>query len=233
MSDNLYQMEDEQAFYAEQSRSKFLNRVYLNLLFAIMAFVGLEILFFKTDGAVRITNAIMGQEYGFMMLLGAFMIVGWFATRIAHTAKSILSQYLALGTYVVAEAIIFAPILMIADMNFPEAIANASYVTIAGFIALTFVVFITGKDFSFLRGILVWGFACAFGAIIASLIFGFAMGTWFSVLMVAFAGAAILFDTSNILHHYPEDRAVGAALQLFASVALMFWYVLRLFMSRD
>jgi hypothetical protein len=52
--------------------------------------------------------------------------------------------------------------------------------------------------------------------------------------MIGFAGAAILYDTSNVLHHYPEDRYVGAALQLFASVALMFWYVLRLFMgSRD
>ena len=55
---------------------------------------------------------------------------------------------------------------------------------------------------------------------------------FFSVAMVAFAGAAILYDTSNVLHHYPEDRAVGAALELFASVALLFWYILRLFMSR-
>ncbi len=61
-----------------------------------------------------------------------------------------------------------------------------------------------------------------------------ALGTWFWVAMIGFAGAAILYDTSNVLHHFPEDRYVGAALQLFASVALMFWYVLRLFMaSRD
>jgi len=39
--------------------------------------------------------------------------------------------------------------------------------------------------------------------------------------------------TSPVLHHFPEDRYVGAALQLFASVALMFWSVLRLFMSSD
>jgi FtsH-binding integral membrane protein len=50
--------------------------------------------------------------------------------------------------------------------------------------------------------------------------------------MVALAGASILYDTSNVLHHYPEDRYVGAALQLFASVAMMLWYVLRLLMSR-
>lgn len=232
MSD-LYSMDNEQAFYAEQSRSKFLNRVYINLLLAIMAFVGLEAFFFSTGIAVDITQAVMGSRFGWIGLMGAFVVVGWLATHIAHSAKSIVSQYLALGAYVFFEAVVFTPILLIADSQFPGAIANASYVTIAGFIALTFVVFITGKDFSFLRGILFWGFACAMGAIVASFIFGFAMGTWFSVIMIAFAGGAILYDTSNILHHYPEDQAVGASLQLFASVALMFWYVLRLFMSRD
>ncbi len=65
------------------------------------------------------------------------------------------------------------------------------------------------------------------------MLFGFNLGTWFSVAMVGLAGGAILYDTSNILRHFPEDRYVGAALELFASVALMFWYVLRIFPSRD
>jgi FtsH-binding integral membrane protein len=69
--------------------------------------------------------------------------------------------------------------------------------------------------------------------IVGGVLFGFNIGTWFSVAMVGFAGAAILYDTSNILRSFPEDRHVGAALQLFASVALMFWYVLSIFMSRD
>jgi hypothetical protein len=62
-------------------------------------------------------------------------------------------------------------------------------------------------------------------------VFGFQLGTWFSVAMIGFAGAAVLYDTSNIIHVYPEDRYVSAAMQLFASIALMFWYVLRLFIS--
>ena len=77
-----------------------------------------------------------------------------------------------------------------------------------------------------------WG-VLALVAIAAAVIFGFELGTWFSVGMIGVAGAAILYDTSNVIHRYPEDRYVAAALQLFASVALMFWYVLRLFMSRD
>ncbi|HMB92817.1 MAG TPA: Bax inhibitor-1 family protein, partial [Rhodothermales bacterium] len=84
-----------------------------------------------------------------------------------------------------------------------------------------------------LGSVLRWGFIVAIVLIVAALLFGFELGTFFSVAMIALAGGAILYDTSNILHHYPEDRYVGAALELFASVALMFWYVLRLFMSRN
>jgi len=68
-------------------------------------------------------------------------------------------------------------------------------------------------------------------AILGGVIFGFELGTWFSVAMVGLAGAAILYDTSNVLNHYPEDRYVAAALQLFASVAVMFWFVLSIFIS--
>ncbi len=84
-----------------------------------------------------------------------------------------------------------------------------------------------------MRGLLLYGGLLALAGIIASLIFGFELGTWFSVAMIGFAGAAVLYDTSNILHHYPQDKYVAASLQLFASIALMFWYILRLFMSRD
>jgi FtsH-binding integral membrane protein len=161
------------------------------------------------------------------------MIVGWLATRVAHTVQSKPLQYVALVGFVVAEAIIFLPLLAIAMALQPGIVESAVGVTLLGTGGLTAVAFITRKDFSFLRGILVWGGILALIGIVASVLFGFALGTWFSVAMIGFAGAAVLFDTSNILHHYPEDRYVGAALALFASIALMFWYVLRLLMSRD
>jgi FtsH-binding integral membrane protein len=49
--------------------------------------------------------------------------------------------------------------------------------------------------------------------------------------MVAFAGACVLYDTSKIIRDYPVDRPAGAALHLFASIALMLWYVLRILIS--
>jgi FtsH-binding integral membrane protein len=140
---------------------------------------------------------------------------------------------MALAGFVVAEAIIFLPLLYIAVLTQPAVIESAAGVTLLGTAGLTAVAFITRKDFSFLRSLLMWGGILALVAIAGGVLFGFELGTWFSVAMIGFAGAAVLYDTSNVLHHYPEDRYVGAALELFASIALMFWYVLRLFMSRD
>jgi FtsH-binding integral membrane protein len=171
--------------------------------------------------------------FNWLLILGAFMIVGWLATHVAHTVQSKPLQYVALVGFVVAEAIIFLPLLAIAISLQPGIVESAVGVTLLGTGGLTAVAFITRKDFSFLRGMLVWGGILALVAIVGAVLFGFELGTWFSVAMIGFAGAAVLYDTSNILHHYPEDRYVGAALQLFASIALMFWYVLRLFMSRD
>ena len=101
-----------------------------------------------------------------------------------------------------------------------------------GFTGLTFIAVWTRKNFSFLGGMLKWGMMLALVAIAGGVIFGFELGTWFSVAMIGLAGAAILYDTSKILTVFPTDRHVGAALELFSSVALMFWYVLRLFLSR-
>jgi FtsH-binding integral membrane protein len=115
----------------------------------------------------------------------------------------------------------------------PGMIDSAAGVTILGCVGLIGTVMVTRKDFSFLRGMLVWAFFLAMAAIVGSLLFGFELGTWFSVAMIGFAGAAVLYDTSNIIHHYPQDKYVAASMQLFASIALMFWYILRLFMSRD
>jgi FtsH-binding integral membrane protein len=162
------------------------------------------------------------------------VIVSWFASRAAHRATSPATQYLALGAFVFAESIIFIPLLYIANQYAPGAITSAATVTLTGFAGLTFIAFRTRKNFSFLGGLLRWGFILAMVAIVGGVLFGFDLGTCFSVAMVGLAGGAILYDTSKIIHDFPEDRHVAAALELFASVALMFWYVLRLFIgSRD
>lgn len=213
-----------------QSRGRFISRTYNHLFSAIVAFTLIEVALFKSGIAEPMAKAMLGTSW--LLVLGGFVVVSWLARSIAHRAETKALQYAALAGYVVAEAIIFVPLLYVADAFAPGAISSAAAVTLAAFAALTLVAFYTRKDFSFLRGILMWGGVVALALIVGGAIFGFQLGTYFSVGMVAIAGAAILYDTSNVIHHYPEDRYVAAALELFASVALMLWYVLRLFMSR-
>ncbi len=216
---------------AVEVRATFITRTYMHLLGAMIGFALIEVVLFQTGIAHVIARAFLSVNW--LFVLGGFMIVGWLASRTAHKTESKPTQYAALVGFVIAEALIFVPLLFIAQAMAPGVIQSAALVTLIGFTGLTLVAVQTRKDFSFLGGILRWGFVIALVLIVAGVIFGFELGTFFSVAMIALAGGAILYDTSNILHHYPEDRYVGASLELFASVALMFWYVLRLFMSRD
>ena len=213
-----------------ESRSEFIWKCYAHVVGGILAFAGILAYLFSTGIAERIALPLLNN---WLLVLGAFMLVGWGASHAAHRLESTAAQYAGYAVLVFAEAIIFVPMLYMAMIYQPGVIDSAAGVTVLGSVGLIATAMITRKDFSFLRGMLVWGGMLALGCIVASLIFGFQMGTWFSVAMIGFAGAAVLYDTSNIMHHYPEDKYVAAAMSLFASIALMFWYVLRLFMSRD
>jgi uncharacterized protein len=214
------------------ARATFIMRTYLHLFGAILLFAAIEVYLFASGLAEPIAAAMLSVNW--LFILGGFMIVSWFASRLAQNAPSKGAQYAALGAFVLAQALIFVPLLYIAVYYAgPGVLDTAAWVTLLGFGGLTGIAFWTRKDFSFLGGMLRWGFLIAIVLIVVGVLFGFHLGTFFSVAMIGLAGGAILYDTSNILHHYPEDRYVGAALALFASVALMFWYVLQLFMSRD
>ncbi|MCU0787389.1 MAG: Bax inhibitor-1 family protein [Verrucomicrobia bacterium] len=212
------------------ARGAFVTKTYLHLFGAIGAFTLIEVFLFRSGIAYSLAKVLLGGSW--LLVLGGFIVVSWLASRIAFAASSLAAQYAALAGFILAEAIIFVPLLVLAEINAEGVIGSAAGITLIGFGALTGVVLYSRKDFSFLRGILMWSGIVALGAIVGAVLFNFNLGAWFSVAMIALAGASILYDTSNVLHNYPEDRYVGAALSLFASVAMMFWYVLRLLMRR-
>lgn len=215
---------------SQKARHAFLVRTYVHLFLAIVLFTGIEAALFATGLALPIARAMMGTSW--MLVLGGFILVGWLARHVAHGTRGLGAQYLALVGFVAAEAVVFVPLLVIAAIKVPGAIQGAAAVTLFGFGLLTAMVFWTKQDLGFLGGLLRWAGILALVLIVAGAIFGFQLGTFFTVAMIGFAGASVLYDTSEVLHRYPEDRHVGAALDLFASLALMFWYVLRLFVSR-
>jgi len=212
-------------------RAAFVRRTYAHLAGAVLAFVGLEIYMVDSPIATMLLN-VMAMRFGWIMILGGFIILGRLASGLAASAASPSMQYAGLTLYVIAESVIFAPILLIAThFSSPEVLPTAAILTLLLFGGLTLVVFTTKKDFSFLRGILSIGFMLALGLIVCAVLFGFNLGLVFSFAMVLLASGAILYDTSRIMNHYGPGQHVAASLQLFASVALLFWYVLQIVMS--
>jgi FtsH-binding integral membrane protein len=192
----------------------------------------LEAILLNLSGIESLVGLMVGTRYGWLVVLGLFMFVSYIAESWARSAVSPITQYLGLGLYVVAQSIIFVPLLYIARIYDPGIITSAGTATLGLFGVLTAVVFITRKDFSFLRTVLVFGSFAALGLIVVAILFQFSLGPIFTYAMIALACGYILYHTSNVMHHYRIGQHVAAALALFASVALLFWYILQLFMSR-
>ena len=218
----------------KQEQATFYKKTYLNLALGIVAFVVLETIFLRIDPLVEFMLSLT-QGYLWLVLLGGFMGITFVAQKMAYNNVAKSKQYLGYFLYILAEALIFIPILYIAIVYTGSLALLTQAVVITGslFLGLTFIVFSTKADFSFLRSILTIGFFLALGTIVAGLIFGFDLGLWFSVAMVVLASGSILYDTYQIKNNFATNQYVPAALSLFASLMLLFWYILRLLMSRN
>lgn len=213
-------------------RVRFMTRVYAHLLLAIAAFVGVQYVLFTTGIAEAIAVFVIGTSW--LLILGGFIIVSWIANSLGVRARTPSAQYGAFGLLIVANALLFATPLWIAHVH-PDlegTITTAAQLSLFAFAGLSVVAIRTSRDFSFLRSLLLWGGLLALTLIVASALFGTGLGTWFSVAMIGFAGAAILYDTQKVYRQYPPTAVVPAAMNLFASLALLFWYVLRLLSRR-
>jgi FtsH-binding integral membrane protein len=223
---------------AASERGAFIRRTYGHLAGAILAFVAAEAALFASGAAEQIVGQLFfgTGKMAWLVLLVVFIGGGFAAQAMARSATSKAIQYAGLALYVGLWTVMFLPILYIADRTYPGqyVAAQAGLVTLAAFAGLTIAVFASGKNFSFLGPILWAASFAALGLVVASLIFGFNLGALFAFGMVILAAGFIVYDTSNVMHQYRTDQHVAAALALFGSVALMFWYVLRLFMySRE
>ena len=222
-------------------RADFIRKTYLHLGGAVGIFVALLWGWMQVPGIENLVAAMFGSPMSWLLVLGAFMVVSYVANKWALTAVSPGMQYAGLGLYVFAESIIFVPIIWIATIVYEPRVGPivmpAAVTTISLFAVLTAIVFFTAKDFSFLRTALMVGGFAAMGAIVVGVIWP-ELGIFnlvFICAMIVFACGYILYDTSNVLHHYRPGQHIAASLALFASVALLFWYILQLFMrlSRD
>ena len=217
---------------SEMERVEFYKKTYLHVALGVLAFIAIEYLFLHSETILKFALSLT-QGRMWLAMLGGFMLITNIAERMSVSDTSRNKQYLGFFLYIVAEAFIFIPLIYFAlYYTKSDVLQPAAVVTLGLFTGLSAVVLLTKKDFSFLRTAITVGGFIAIALILAGLLFGFSLGLWFSAGMVVLAAGSILYQTSNLIHKYRTDQYVGAALGLFASLMLMFWYILRIFMSR-
>jgi len=218
----------------DEVRVAFYKKTYAHVAGGVLLFVLFEYLLLQSDTIVEFMLS-MTDGWRWLVMLGGFMLITSYAeSTVLKTADKNI-QYMAYALYVFAQALIFVPLLAIA-MYYTESvdlIQQAAIVTLALFVGISSIVFITKKDFSFIKTGLTIGFFIAMGLIVAGTLFGFNLGLWFSVGMCLLAGGSILYQTTNLVNKYGTEDYIPASLGLFASLMLLFWYVLQIFMSRD
>jgi FtsH-binding integral membrane protein len=239
MENSFNQFDNDRVLIAqstEAERVEFYKKTYAHVAGGVLLFIIFEFLLLQSDALVNFMLS-MTQGYKWLLLLGGFMLITNYAesTALRTTDKNL--QYMAYAGYIFAEAIIFVPLIAIVTKFMGgEGMAllqQAGIVTLTLFAGLSSIVLITKKDFSFLRSAMTIGFFIAIGLILAGTLFGFNLGLWFSVGMCALAGGSILYQTSNLVHKFTTEDYIPAALGLFASLMLLFWYVIQIFLDRD
>lgn len=216
---------------SDNERAVFFRKVYTHLALAILAFIIVETVLIKII-PFEVIQWMLGGKFIWLFILGLFWLGSTLSNNLVFN-PSREKQYLGLGVYVILEALIFLPMIYIATaISGAELISQAALLTLFMFGGLTAAVFLSKTDFSFLRTFITVGGFVSLGIIVVGAIFGFEMGLWFSAGMVVLASASILYKTSQIKDEFSTEQYVGASLQLFASIMLLFWYILRILMSR-
>jgi uncharacterized protein len=217
-------------------RVAFLRKSYGLLGVSLIAWAAASAALFRYAPETSLSWSKWALNGHWLIVVGLLMVSGMVAQWLAKSNTSRAIQLLGLGVEVAAWTFLLQPILWIGFFKFPGSfgamLAQGTVATLAIFAGLTATVFITKKDFSFLRGVITIGMFAAIGIILASMLFGFTLGLLFIGAMIVLLSLKILYDTSLMLNYFPPTHYVSAALMLFSTVATLFWYIINLLMAR-
>ena len=218
------------------ARATFMRRTYALLAGSLLALVAIEAFLLQTITRDQVFGFLGRSPFGMLGIFLGFMVVSWGAQAIAMQRVSQALQYLGLGIYIVMEAFLLLPMFFYAEARLgPEKMIgltqSAGILSLCVFGGLSAAVITTGSDYSFLRPIITIGCFLSVGLIVCAMLFQLSLGAWFSFAMVALLSACILYQTSEVMHRFPSDMYVAAALMLFSSIVTLFYYIFRILMS--
>jgi modulator of FtsH protease len=169
-------------------------------------------------------------EHPFIMLFA--MLGGVLGAQAVRHVRGL--NLAVLFAFTALTGVVISPLLYVLGRTNPGSILAAGVLTVGIFGGLTAYVFISKRDFSFLRGMVTVGLvvvvlAAIVNMFVVSSAFGFAIA---AASLLLFSGF-VLYDTSNIIRHYPTNEYVAGALALYLDAFNIFLALLRLLNAGD
>lgn len=156
------------------------------------------------------------------------MIGGVFAAQAVRHVRGL--NVLALFGFTTLTGVIISPFMFWVALNNPASIWQAGLLTVGIFGGLTAYVFITKRDFDFMRGMLTTGLIVIFLAGLLNFFFMSSGALGFAVAagaLLLFSGY-VLYDTSKIIRRYPTNEYIAGALDLYLDAFNIFLALLRI-----
>lgn len=172
---------------------------------------------------------LFAVQHPWMMLI--IMLGGIFGAQAVRHVPGV--NLAALFGFTTLTGVMISPLIYFVSRNNPASLLQAGLLTLGIFGGLTAYVLISKRDFSFLRGLVVTGLIVVILAgllnvlVVGSSALAFAVS---ATTLLLFAGF-VLYDTSNIIRHYPTNEYVAAALSLYLDAFNIFLALLRLLNS--
>lgn len=227
-------METEGRFYqlqeGIQDRITFVRNVYLWLMGGfVVAGMG-ALAAFLTLPIWASWLQTMGQLF-FWILFFAQMGAIFFASAVSRKRPLNIFAY---GLFTGLSGFIAGMIsLMVASTTGFGTVLAAAGMTASDFLLLTVTVFVTKKDFSFLRSFVIVGIGVMFfGGLVAAIFHLPTFSLVISAVAVIACSAKILWDTSAMLRTSDLSDPAGFALSLFVSLYNIFISLLNLLGGR-
>jgi FtsH-binding integral membrane protein len=160
-----------------------------------------------------------------MMLVMLGAVMG--ATAVRHVP---VVNVLALFGFTTFTGIVISPLMYAVSLYNPASIWQAGALTVGIFGGLTAYVFISKRDFSFLRGMLWTGLIIMIigGLLNVFLVGSSALGFGLAAATLLLFSGYVLYDTSNIMRRYPTNEYIAGALDLYLDAFNIFLALIRL-----
>ena len=171
---------------------------------------------------------MFAYEHPWIMFL--IMIGGVMGAQAVRHVRGL--NLVALFGFTTLTGVVISPLIAVILRINPGSILAAGLLTVGIFGGLTAYVFVSKKDFSFLRGMMWTGLIVVILAGVVNIFLGAsALGFAVAAATLLLFSGFVLYDTSNIIRRYPTNEYVAGALALYLDAFNIFLALLRILNS--